>query len=191
MSGVLTGTYTPNSDVTITNALGLDMGATMRLAAAPAEGGQSMQLIATDYKFPSNCGCNLGGAVFAGTARAGASGSATLNGIYGFRQAIVPNNVGGTGTMVLDSAGNFTVNLTYVAPSDAKTGTPSTPLYFSLTGIYTINPDGTGVVQFPAVEGVSNAQSHAFVITDNGSGFFFMQLNRPGNGVQTGAARLQ
>ena len=42
-----------------------------------------------------------------------------------------------------------------------------------------------------AVPGVSNSQTFAFVITDNGSGLYLVQKDRPGSGVQTGTARLE
>jgi hypothetical protein len=92
--------------------------------------------------------------------------------------------------MKFDGAGNVALSLTFVGSSDDK-GQPPTPFSGTQTGTYTINSDGTGTINLPAVPGVTNAQTFAFVTTDNGSGAFLVQLDRPGSGVLAGTAQLQ
>jgi hypothetical protein len=60
----------------------------------------------------------------------------------------------------------------------------------SQPGTYTLNPDGTGTLDFPA-SAVNNHQTFAFVATDDGSGLLFVQTRRSGNGVSFGTGRLQ
>jgi hypothetical protein len=90
----------------------------------------------------------------------------------------------------LDGAGNVTLSLTFVGASDAD-GQPAQPFSFSQTGTYATNTDGTGRLTLAEIPGVSNAQTYAFVSTDNGSGLMLMQLDRAGNGVTFGTARRQ
>jgi hypothetical protein len=185
--GSLSGTYSNNGDGTGNITLTLDAG--INLTLAMAIGGQSLQLVATNYQFPAaTCGCNVAGVSLSGIARATPAGS--LNGSYASLLTNSPNVNASVAVAKFDSTGNVTLSLTFVGSSDDK-GQPPTPFTGTQTGTYMINPDGTGTMSFPAVPGVSNAQTFGFVTTDNGSGAFLVQLDRPGSGVMIGTAWLQ
>ena len=187
--GSFSGTYSSNADGTGSMTIALDAGINLALAMAAGENGQSLRLVATSYQFPAaTCSCNIAGVSLSGIARATTAGS--LNGSYASLLNNSPNVNASVAVATFDGAGNVTLSLTFVGSGDDK-GQPPTPFSATLTGTYTINPDGTGAMNFPAVPGVSNAQMFGFVTTDNGSGAFIVQLDRPGNGVMTGTARLQ
>ena len=88
-----------------------------------------------------------------------------------------------------DGAGNVALASTFVGSSDSN-GQPTPTFNLAQSGTYSINPDGTGTINFPAVPD-QNALTYAFVITDGGSGLLLMQTDRAGNGVSFGTARLQ
>jgi hypothetical protein len=184
-AGALTGTYTSNPDGAGSVTIKLDTGTTLTFAMVITDGGQGLQLVATDC----SGGCGIGGAnlaqaAFSGTARAAYTGAP--NGSYGFLGAQSPFPAASVGVATFDGAGNVAFSLTYV-PS----GGSSQPnvLTGTQTGTYSINPDGSGA--FNLVAGASNAQTYVFVITDGGSGLLFLQTRRSGNGVSFGTGRLQ
>ena len=189
-NGNFTGSYSANADGTGSLAMTLDSGITLTLAMAAGDGGQSIQLVATDYRFPAAiCACNIGRVVLAGTARS-APAAPLSSGVYAFQFFNFPNVNASVGVATLDGAGNMTISLTFVSASDAD-GQPAQPFSFSQTGTYATNPDGTGTFSLAAIPGVSNAQTYAFVSTDNGSALMLMQLDRAGNGLTFGMARRQ
>jgi hypothetical protein len=91
--------------------------------------------------------------------------------------------------VTFDGAGNATQSLTGVFLSGTK-GQPSIFTSGTQAGIYTLNSDGSGTIDFAATAN-NNRQQFAFVVTDGGSGFLFVQTRRLGNGVSFGSARLQ
>lgn len=186
--GSFSGTYSSNPDGTAGMSIALDDGINLTIAMVAGESGQSLRLVATSYQFPASCGCNIAGVSLSGIARATPAGS--LNGSYASLLNNSPNVNASIAVATFDGAGNVNLSLTFV-PSSDDNGQPPTPFSAALTGTYTINPDGTGVMNFPAVPGVTNAQTFGLVTTDNGAGAFIVQLDRPGSGVMTGTARLQ
>jgi hypothetical protein len=185
-AGTFTGTYSSNPDHTGSITIKLDTGTTLTFAMVIADGGQGIQLVATDC----SGGCGIGGAnlaqaAFSGIARAAYTGAP--NGSYGVLGAQSPNVAASVGVASFDGAGNLTLSLTYVAPG----GSSPQPFLFTGTqsGTYSLNPDGSGA--FNIVAGVSNAQTWVFVITDGGSGLLFLQTRRSGDGVSFGTGRLQ
>jgi hypothetical protein len=153
------------------------------------ESGQSLQLAATDFRFPpTSCACSIGGAVLSGIARSGPIGS--LIGSYGFQFNISPNASASLGVARVDGAGNVTLSLTFIGSSDSS-GQPTPAISATQSGTYSSNPDGTGTINLAAAPGISNSQTYAFVIIDGGSGILVIQTNRAGNGVLSGIARLQ
>lgn len=188
-AGTFTGTYSSNPDGSGSATLALDAGITLTLAVAIADGGHSLRLVATNFQFPATtCGCNLGGAVLSGIAKAAPSGS--LNGSYGFQFDISPNASASIGVIRFDGAGNVALSLTFVGSSDSS-GQPTPTISGLQTGTYSVNGDGTGTINLIGVPGQSNNQTYAFVTIDGGSGLLVIQTNRPGNGVLSGTARLQ
>lgn len=185
-TGTFTGAYSSNPDGTGSLTMALDNGFTFEFAAVIADGGQSLQLVATNFQLAPNCGCNLDGAVLAGVARAGPAGS--LNGSYAIHLNYSTRGAWALGVASFDGAGSMALTSTFVgagkppAPPSVSSGTQ--------TGTYSINPDGSGSFVFPATPG-QGAQTFLFVITDNGSGLLVMQIDRLGSGVTFGSARLQ
>ena len=187
-TGTFTGTYSSNPDGAGSATIALDAGITLTLAIVTSDGGQSLQLVATDYQFPAaKCACIIGRVVLSGIARAAPAGK--LNGSYGFQLHNSPNVNVNLGVAKFDGAGNVALSGTFVGSSDAN-GQPTPTFSLTQTGTYSINPDGTGTINFPAVPD-QNALTYAFAITDSGSGLLLMQTDRSGNGVSFGTARLQ
>ena len=181
ITGTLTGTYSSNPDGSGSVTIILDVGATVTFAMVITDGGQGLQLVAT------NCsgGCTIGGTTMvSGVARAAYAGP--VKGSYGYQFTNSPIPAGIVGVASFDGAGNVASSLTFVGLSGAG-GQPS---LFSgtQTGTYSINPDGSGAF---TVSGQSGTQTYAFVMTDGGSGVLLLQTNRAGNGVSFGTARLQ
>ena len=182
-NGSFTGTYSSNPDGTGSVTINLDTGTTLTLAVVITEGGQSLQLLATNFQFPAtNCACSIGGILLSGVARAAPRGS--LNGSYGLQLSILPNTSGSLGVATCDAAGNVALSQTFVGSADSS-GQPTPPISATQTGTYSINPDGSGgTMQF-------GSQTYAFVITDSGSTLLLIQTNRAGDGVSFGIGRLQ
>ena len=183
-TGTFTGTYSSNPDGTGSATIALDAGITVGLNMLIAESGRSLQLVATNC---SGGGCDLVGTSFSGIARAGQAGS--LNGSYGFQFNNSPYAGGSLGVAKFDGAGNVSVSLTFIGAGDSN-GVTSV-FMGTQTGTYSINPDGSGTLNFPAVPGQSQSQTYAFVVTDGGSALLVLQTDRSGNGVSFGPARLQ
>jgi hypothetical protein len=187
-TGTLTGTYSSNPDGAGSVAIALHAGITLTLAMVNSDGGQSLQLVATDYQFPAmSCTCNIGRGVLSGIARAAPAGS--LNGSYGLQLHNSPNVNVNLGVAKFDGAGNVALSFTFVGSSDSN-GQPTPPISLTQTGAYSINPDGTGTFNLTAVPG-SNTQTFSFVVTDSGSGLLLIQTDRAGSGVLFGTARIQ
>jgi len=183
-AGTFTGTYSTNPDNTGTVTITLDMGTSLTFAMAITDGGQGIQLAAT------NCSgdCEIGGnTTISGVARAAYVGPP--KGSYAYRAANSPKPSSGVGIVNFDDAGNVTQSGTGVF----LTGTKGQPDIFTLggqPGTYSLNPDGTGTINFPKTAD-NNAQTFAFVLTDSGSELLFVQTRRSGSGVSSGTARLQ
>jgi hypothetical protein len=177
LTGTLTGTYSSNPDGTGSVTITSDIGITLTFAMVITDGGQGLQLLAT------NCsgGCSIGGTTtIAGVARA--AYVSPLKGSYGFLFNLSPQPAGNIGVASFDGAGNAAMSLTFVGLS----GTDGQPSVITGTqaGTYSVNPDGTGTMQF-------GNQTYAIVVTDGGSGLLLLQTNRAGDGVSFGTARLQ
>jgi hypothetical protein len=184
ITGPLTGTYSSNPDGAGSVTITLDMGTSFTFAMAITDGGQGLQLVAT------NCSgdCEIGGnTTISGVARAAYTGPP--KGSYGFESSYSPKPAAGVGVMNFDGAGNVTQSFTGVFLSGTK-GQPQIFISGTETGTYSINPDGSGTLDFPASAN-DNHQTYAFVITDGGAGAMLLQTNRAGNGVSFGTARLQ
>jgi hypothetical protein len=154
-TGTFTGTYSSNPDGTGSVTIALDAGITLTLATVITDGGQGLQLVATSFQFPAtNCACSIGGVLLSGIARAAPAGS--LNGSYGFQFNILPNTSASLGVAKFDGAGNVALSLTFVGSADSS-GKPTSAISGTQTGTYSINPDGTGTINIPAVPGQSNA----------------------------------
>ena len=86
------------------------------------------------------------GAVVSGMARAGQTTS--LNGSYAFRTSGSPTPTGAVGVLTFDGAGNGTLSGTAVGAPGAGIQLPVSTVAF--TGTYSINPDGSGTLNFTA-----------------------------------------
>jgi hypothetical protein len=184
-TGTFTGTYSsmPNGVGLKPGSIiiALDMGTTVSLDMVITDGGQGLQLVAT------NCGCDLAGAVFSGVARAAYTGS--VNGSYGFQLNSIPDPSGFLGVVSFDGAGNAVMSITNVgAPQE---GSPPPVGGATLTGTYSLNPDGSGTVTLTDPSGNPN-QTFAIVSTDGGSGLLLVLASGPPqSNVSSGTARLQ
>jgi hypothetical protein len=186
-TGTFTGTYSsmPNGvgvkpgSVTLT----LDIGITFSLDMVVTDGGQGLQLVAT------NCGggCDPAGAVFSGVARAAYTGP--VNGSYGFQFNSTPVPSAFLGAVSFDGAGNAAMSITNVgAPQE---GSPPPVGSGTLQGTYSLNPDGSGTVTLTDPSGNPD-QTFAIVSTDGGSGLLLVLASGPPQStVSSGTARLQ
>ena len=189
-TGALTGTYTANPDGTGSMNIADDMGTKFTFATVTVDGGQGIQLLVTGCSggllvLPN--GCSIGGTTqISGIARVVYTGP--LQGSYGTEITTSPQGAIGVGATNLDGAGNLTISSMNVFLS----GTEGRPSLFTLTdtGTYSLNSDGTGAVTLAAMPG-QGAQTFTIVTTDNGSGLMLLQVNRSGDGVSFGTARLQ
>jgi len=189
-TGALTGTYTANPDGTGSMDIADDTGTKFTFATVIVDGGQGIQLLVTGCSgglivIPN--GCSIGGTTtISGIARVVYTGP--LQGSYGTEITISPQGAIGVGATNLDGAGNLTISANYVFLS----GTEGQPTLFTLTntGTYTLNSDGTGAATLAAMPD-QGAQTFAIVAIDGGSGLMLLQVNRSGNGVSFGTARLQ
>jgi hypothetical protein len=124
------------------------------------------------------------GAVISGIGRAAQAG-ASLNGSYGLQLNFSPFPAGAVGVMKFDGAGNVSVSLTAVG------GGNSTPGASTLSGTYSINPDGSGTINLKAPSGQAGP-AYSFVITDGGSQLLLLRTDaNPLFNVAFGTARLQ
>lgn len=188
-AGSLTGTYSTKPDGTGSITLALDLGITATFAVVMADGGQSMQMVLTNCRFGPE-GCNLYPSVFSGVARA--AQTAPLNGSYAIQMANAPVPSGTIGTAKFDGAGNVVLSYTTVnIGNDDKSGVPPI-INATLTGTYSVNPDGTGTMKFATGQSASPNATIAFVITDKGSGILALITDgSKGPNVSSGSGRLQ
>ena len=180
--GSLTGTYSSNPDGTGTLTAALDAGLTFTFTTVIADGGQSLQLVATGCAG----GCNLAGDVISGIARSAYTGP--LKGAFGFHLDSSPEPGTVIGVVNFDGSGNLAVSFTAVAAGKDPNQAPV--MSGTLTGTYTTNPDGTGTLTLTDPSG-QPAGTYAFVMTDAGLGALLLQTNTTGSNVQFGTARLQ
>jgi hypothetical protein len=125
-----------------------------------------------------------------------AAQSAGLKGSYGFSASTTytgGNNSGGlalVGVLSFDGSGNATGSETVVQPDSSPSATTVQSFVIPLTGTYTVNGDGTGIMNL--TPGVPNAtpDTVSFVLTDGGSAIMFVQ-SAGGNFLLTGTARKQ
>jgi hypothetical protein len=153
--------------------------ATFAFAMVITDGGHGLLLSVT------GCGgmCDLGGDVISGAARVASPGP--VHGSYGYQLDSTPNPRSSLGTINLDGAGNASVALTQidVSPSGAQPPVQSG----TVTGIYTLNPDGTGIVDLTS----SGAGTVQFVATDGGSQVLLLTISGKGGRIQYGIGQLQ
>jgi len=141
--------------------------------------------------FPDNFSLLLNGqgTMISATARAGQVTS--LSGSYGFSLSASPIPLGQTGVMNFDGDGNVTASSTIVGPPG--TGLDLGVSTTSLSGTYTVNPDGTGTITFSDAAGGTVAK-FSFVTTDGGSQILLLQTSALGpasTSVASGTARMQ
>ena len=180
-TGTFTGTYSSNPDGTGTLTTNLDSGIAFTFTMVITDGGNGLQLVATNC---SGSGCDIAGTLLSGFART-AYRAGSPKGVYGFQFSITPNAAATIGLASFDDAGNVTMSLTFVGAGQGQS--PVTQAQVSTqtqTGTYSVNPYGTGKISF-------SPQEYALVMVEGGSSMLVLQLHRSGNGVQFGTARLQ
>jgi hypothetical protein len=183
-SGTFTGTYSGNSDGTGSVTLTTDNGLSLTLATVLADGGHSLQFVATSLSCAT---CNISGTVINGIGRSAAVGS--VKGAYAFQLNNTPTPSGAIGLISFDGAGNVTLSYTSVdAGQDISQPPVSTG---TLSGTYALNPDGSGTVNLPAPPGQSGAAAFALVMTDGGSGLLLLRTQGPRTSISWGVAKLQ
>lgn len=187
LTGTFTGNYFsyPNGTGGVTISV-LGVAFEISLNMVITDGGQGMQLVAT------NCSgnCNLGGTLVTGVARTASPG--TLQGNYGFVLDNTPIPSGTLGSMSFDGAGNVSLTYTSVGVgSDVGNVVAPPPVSGeTLTGTYTVNPDGSGTMSLVSPTGVPQG-SFAFVMTDGGAGMLLMLTDGTDTNVTYGTARMQ
>lgn len=194
-----TGSYTANlTSLTIISFLDVSGGRGDYLLALTENGcgTTNPQLLSGQVtfgggSFPDNFSLLLSGqgGMMSATARAGQVTS--LSGAYGFSLSASPIPWGQTGVMNFDAAGNVTASSSIVGPPG--TGLDLGVSTTSLSGTYTVNPDGTGTITFTDAAGATVAK-FSFVTTDGGSQILLLQtsaLSPTSASVATGTARIQ
>lgn len=127
------------------------------------------------------------GALVNGIARAGQVSS--LNGTYGFRFDSSPVPAGNIGVYSFDGAGNVTLSFTNVGMPGAGAQLPVSS--GTLSGTYTVNPDGTGTMALTQANG-QPGPTFSFVTTDGGSQLLLLRTtSNLSSSVGFGTARLQ
>jgi hypothetical protein len=186
-TGTFTGTYStaPNGvgvkPGSIT--LAIDIGWILSFDMVVTDGGQGLQLVLTDC----SGGCDPAGAVISGVARAAYTGP--VNGSYGFQLSSNPVPSGYLGVVSFDGAGNVGISITNIGV--AQEGSPPPVTGGTLTGTYSLNPDGSGTVTLPDASG-NPALTFAIVAIDGGSGLLLiLESGPPGSNVSSGTARMQ
>jgi hypothetical protein len=183
-TGTFTGSYSSNPDGTGTISIALDNGVNANVAMVITDGGKGLQLVQTSC----TGSCDLSVAVVRGVARATYSGP--LNGPYGFLLNSSPSPSGAVGVIAFDGGGK--VNVSY---KSVGVGTdPNRPPVSNgtVTGTYTLNPDGTGTIRIPVQGGQAVPVALAVVVTDGGSAMFLLQTDgTTDSSVSSGSARLQ
>ena len=178
VTGTSTGRYSTNPDGTGAMTLTLDRGLSFTFSMVVTDGGQELQLIATN-----SVGIDLRGTVLSGLGRAVNPGSP--RGSYGFRLHHSPAPAGTLGVASFDGAGNVTVSFTSVGVP--QSGAQPPVMSGTFTGTYSFNPDGSGIIDLT----LSSGGKFAVVVTDGGSGLLLLLTNGTGNDVSFGTGRLQ
>jgi hypothetical protein len=189
IAGSFTGTYSTNPDGTGTISMALDNGDNLTLIMVIENNSRGLQLAATSWC--SGPACHLVPSVVSGVGEAQFNGgphpihTGFLIGSYGVQLTkSAPTEGTSLQVVTFDGAGNVTTSGTFVAPGpNVQSGT--------LTGTYTVNPNGTGTITFPPQPGSLLGQTWAFVITGGHSGLLALQTNRAGDGTLSGLGRLQ
>ena len=184
-TGTAAGTYSANTDGSCTINLTFDDGSVWTMAAAVTDSGSGLQLIVTGgdpmNAFPGNPNP---AEVWSGTGRTSSSQGTVPSGSFGYVLTGWPDsgNKATTifGVMNIDSAGNL--NATYIVVNGRPVSFPGT-----LSGTYSVNPDGTGKMNFNLDSGL--AATVATVVTEGGAGI--LMSGSVGDQVTTGTARLQ
>jgi hypothetical protein len=189
----LAGTYSTKPDGTGTLKLGAEGSLTLTFAMVISDGGQYLQLLATGCSVgPDDCGGPYT-SVSAGIARATNGGAASLNGSYGFQLNSSPVPSTSVGVLKFDGAGNATISYTQVGTSNDFSLKAAPSASATMSGTYTMNPDGTGSIALKSTSDPSAVQGLAFVATDGGSGLLLIrtEANTPNSNTSFGSARLQ
>jgi hypothetical protein len=181
-TGPLTATYSSNPDGTGSVTLPFGGVLTFTFAMVIGDGGQSFQLVGTHLD-----GGDISGTVYDGFARAAYAGP--LKGSYTFQLNNSPVPAGTIGVVSFDGAGNVSVKSTSVGAGTDPNQPPVSS--GTLTGTYSINPDGSGTINLPVQAGQSTPSAFAIVITDGGSGLLILQTDGTGHDVSFGTGRLQ
>jgi hypothetical protein len=122
------------------------------------------------------------GSIISGTAKAIKGRS--LKGAYGFKVNFSPYPFGQLGVMKFDGEGNVSVSVVGSGNGEFSTA--------GLTGTYSIDPDGSGKINFNTQTGQPGGPTYAIVVTDDGSGFMYLRTGvNPQYSVVFGTARLQ
>jgi len=183
LTGAMTGTYSGNPDGSNTVSLTFDSGATLTAAVAVTDGGTGLQFLVTGGNAVSP------GQVVTGTARIQSAQGTTLAGSYGYLLNRWPDSKfasqGFFGIFNLDGAGNVTGSYAIARATD--------PIFLSgtLTGTYSINPNGAGSLTLSLDLGIT--ATLAVVVTDGGSGILMLQTDESDGfgSVVSGTARKQ
>jgi len=131
------------------------------------------------------------GAVISGIGRP-VQGGGSLNGSYGLDVTNSPSQGRQIGVLKFDGAGNVAGAITFVGAPGGSGASNQIPVFTGITfaGTYSVNPDGTGTISFPA--GSGKTSTYQFVITDGGSQLLLLQTEgRADTNVSFGTARLQ
>lgn len=184
-TGTATGTYSPNPDGSYTLNLTFDDESVWTLVAAVTDRGSSLQLLVTGGDPMNTFKGNANPAqVFSGTGRIQSEQGTMPAGSYGYLITGWPDAGNKPdvifGIMNLDGAGNLKGSYTLV--NGRPTAFPGT-----LSGTYSVNPDGTGSMTVNLDVGIT--ASFAIVVTDGRSGI--LMLASLGDQVMSGTARMQ
>jgi hypothetical protein len=211
VTGSLSGTYfpdpnpdpntDPNAPYNWKTIMTLDLGAfgqvTGTFVMVVDNHGRGLQLALSGCVGPI---CDLTGNVVSGVGQAQFNGAAhpmhagLLNGSYGMQSTkSSPSPQASVERWTFDGMGGVTMSGAYVGPPTDPVNHPNVPNagYGTLTGTYTVYADGTGLITIPAVQGVQNHKSFAFVITNSHSGILALQLDRAGDGVLYEVGQIQ
>lgn len=184
ITGNFTGTYSSNPDGTGSITINLDNGDSLTLAMVISDGGHGLDLVATSC----SGGFDLSTSVVSGVgvhAKGRVSGSvAALKGSYGGQFSFSPQANRFNIVANFDGAGNVTLSGTFVGVGPGV-GSDTYP------GTYGVNSNGTGKIILAATP-TQSTQTFVFVMTNEGGpGLLLLQINRLGDGVAFGRARLQ
>ena len=119
--------------------------------------------------------------------------AAVLSGSYGFEisQPVGPTNPGfnaALGVLKFDGKGGLALSQTFVETDTAAGAATVKVQEAAITGTYTQNTDGTGVLSVDI--GAAAPATFAFVVTDGGNALRFVSTNTS-NVITLGSARKQ